>query len=258
MAKYLDENGLLYFWNKLKTLFAGKVDVESGKGLSTNDYTTAEKNKLAGIAAGANAYTLPAATTSTLGGVIVPSGYFGLAVNGSGQVTLNPAGNYIGGVKAGRGTYIASDGTISPDLTTATPDFREDLSSTEIALQTISPEYYSYDDDDRESLWVNLFVIPVATSSSIGLLSAADKSKLDGFSAASNYALKSDITSMYRHKGSVAAVANLPSSGNTAGDVYNITATGMNYVWTGSEWDALGQVFIIDSLTNAEIDTICV
>ena len=32
----------------------GKVDVESGKGLSTNDYTTAEKTKLAGVAEGAN------------------------------------------------------------------------------------------------------------------------------------------------------------------------------------------------------------
>lgn len=32
---------------------SGKVDKETGKGLSTNDYTTAEKNKLAGIAAGA-------------------------------------------------------------------------------------------------------------------------------------------------------------------------------------------------------------
>ena len=32
---------------------AGKVDKETGKGLSTNDYTTAEKNKLAGIASSA-------------------------------------------------------------------------------------------------------------------------------------------------------------------------------------------------------------
>jgi hypothetical protein len=31
----------------------GKVDKVDGKGLSTNDYTTAEKNKLTGIAAGA-------------------------------------------------------------------------------------------------------------------------------------------------------------------------------------------------------------
>lgn len=34
---------------------SGKVDKVTGKGLSTNDYTTAEKNKLAGIAAGATA-----------------------------------------------------------------------------------------------------------------------------------------------------------------------------------------------------------
>lgn len=33
---------------------AGKVDKETGKGLSTNDYTTEEKNKLAGIEAQAN------------------------------------------------------------------------------------------------------------------------------------------------------------------------------------------------------------
>lgn len=35
------------------TSFSGKVDKVNGKGLSTNDYTTAEKNKLAGIASGA-------------------------------------------------------------------------------------------------------------------------------------------------------------------------------------------------------------
>lgn len=53
MAKYLDNDGLVYLWSKIKTLFAGKVDKETGKGLSTNDYTTAEKNKLSGIASGA-------------------------------------------------------------------------------------------------------------------------------------------------------------------------------------------------------------
>ncbi len=51
MAKYLDDNGLLYLWTKIKNAFVGK---ESGKGLSTNDYTTEEKTKLAGIEAGAN------------------------------------------------------------------------------------------------------------------------------------------------------------------------------------------------------------
>ena len=39
--------------SKIKTALSGKVDVVSGKGLSTNDYTTAEKQKLSGIASGA-------------------------------------------------------------------------------------------------------------------------------------------------------------------------------------------------------------
>ena len=38
---------------------SGKVDKVDGKGLSTNDYTTAEKNKLEGIADNANNYTHP-------------------------------------------------------------------------------------------------------------------------------------------------------------------------------------------------------
>ena len=43
------------YYTKAQTdiLLAAKVDKEAGKGLSTNDFTTAEKNKLAGVEAGA-------------------------------------------------------------------------------------------------------------------------------------------------------------------------------------------------------------
>ncbi len=37
----------------INTALAGKVSTETGKGLSTNDYTTADKNKLSGVASGA-------------------------------------------------------------------------------------------------------------------------------------------------------------------------------------------------------------
>ena len=50
-----------------------KVDKVEGKGLSTNDYTTPEKNKLAAIESEANKYVLPAATASALGGVKIGS-----------------------------------------------------------------------------------------------------------------------------------------------------------------------------------------
>ena len=49
----LPKANLQYFLSKLKDKLDLKVDAVSGKGLSTNDYTTAEKTKLAGIEAGA-------------------------------------------------------------------------------------------------------------------------------------------------------------------------------------------------------------
>ena len=55
MAEYLDYDGLALYDEKIKQVVNAKQDKESGKGLSTNDYTTEEKNKLAGIAAGAEA-----------------------------------------------------------------------------------------------------------------------------------------------------------------------------------------------------------
>ena len=67
MAKFLDTAGLTYLWGKIKTALSGKVDKVSGKGLSTNDYTTAEKNKLTGIETGANKYVHPSYTAKTNG-----------------------------------------------------------------------------------------------------------------------------------------------------------------------------------------------
>ena len=94
-----------------------------------------------------------------------------------------------------------------------------------------------------------------ATQSAHGLMSTADKKKLDAFGAASTYALKSDITAMYRYKGSVASYDKLPTTGQTIGDVYDV-GDGMNYAWNGEKWDGLGQVFTIDAIQNTEIDTI--
>lgn len=88
-----------------------------------------------------------------------------------------------------------------------------------------------------------------ATSSVDGLMSSTDKAKLDGFSSASDYALKSEIVGAYIYKGSVATEDLLPSSGMSVGDVYNIVAAssygaaGCNVAWNGSVWDALGETF---------------
>ena len=59
----LDENGLAHLWQRIKLLVtnkvSNKVDKVDGKGLSTNDYTNAEKTKLAGIESGAQKNVQP-------------------------------------------------------------------------------------------------------------------------------------------------------------------------------------------------------
>ena len=56
---------------KIAALESGKVDKVEGKELSSNDFTDAYRDKLGGIAQGANKYVLPTATAETIGGVKV-------------------------------------------------------------------------------------------------------------------------------------------------------------------------------------------
>lgn len=53
-------------------------------------------------------------------------------------------------------------------------------------------------------------------------------------------AISTAVAAAYKYKGSVATMEDLPSSGNTTGDVWDVQATGVNYAWTGTTWDALG------------------
>ncbi len=68
--KYVDSVALGQAITKIKQLLGDKVSVESGKGLSSNDFTTTEKQKLESL----ENYTLPTASNETKGGIIVGSG----------------------------------------------------------------------------------------------------------------------------------------------------------------------------------------
>ena len=48
------------------------------------------------------------------------------------------------------------------------------------------------------------------------------------------------VSGMLHYKGTKATVSALPSSGNTTGDVWHITADGSEWAWDGSEWQELG------------------
>lgn len=74
MIKYSGENVISYLLTLLKGKLDTKVDKETGKGLSEANFTADEKTKLSNIAAEANKYELPKATTTTLGGMRVGAG----------------------------------------------------------------------------------------------------------------------------------------------------------------------------------------
>lgn len=282
MAKFLDENGLLYLWGKLKNLFVAK---EEGKGLSSNDFTDDEKTKLAGIASGANKYTHPSYTARTSGlykvtvdstghvsgaTAVVKSDITGLGIpgqdttyeemTGASSGAAGKAGLVPGPAAGDQAKYLKGDGTWgTPTNTTYSNMTGATASASGKAGLVPAPaagKQTSYlRGDGTWAVPTNTTYSP-ATSSSNGLMSSSDKAKLDAFGAASTYALKTDLSSVYKYKGSKATYSALPTSGNTAGDVWNVESDGMNYAWTGSAWDALGAAFSVENISNAEIDSI--
>lgn len=76
----------------------------------------------------------------------------------------------------------------------------------------------------------------------------------------SDYARTSDISSVYKYKGSVSTYALLPSTDLTAGDTYNIETAdptngikaGDNVAWTGSSWDVLSGTVDLSGYVQAE------
>lgn len=99
MALY-GSNGIQNILGYLKTYltqkFALKVDAVSGKGLSTEDFTTAEKTKLAGIETGAQTNVKPdwnaasGATAEILNKPAIPGvTWYSSAVSAGGSLTLS-------------------------------------------------------------------------------------------------------------------------------------------------------------------------
>ena len=119
---------------------SGKVDKVAGKGLSTNDYTTAEKTKLAGIADGANKYVHPTHTAAA-------SGLYKVTVDALGHVTAT------------------------------TKVTKNDITALGIPGQDTT--------------------YPEATTAKAGLMSAADKSKLDGMTIATDAEVTEMLTEVF-------------------------------------------------------------
>lgn len=258
------------FYARLKGIF---VSQETGKGLSTNDYTTAEKDKLAGIANGAQANILEAVkvngTAQTITGkavdITVPTAVSQLT-NDSGFITLSqvPEGAAAssttplmdGVASAGTETAFARGDHRHPS-DTSKQDVISDLATIRSGAAAGATAY------QKPSTGIPDTDLSSAVQTSLGKADTAIQSTdltnaLGDYAttAAMQTAINTAVASAYIYKGSVANYAALPASGQTTGWVYNVEDTGMNYAWNGSAWDALGMTLNIETLQNSEIDTI--
>ena len=195
-----------------------KVDKVTGKGLSTNDYTTAEKDKLAGIAEGANKTIvdgdLSDSSTNPVQNKVVKSALDGKAPaehTHSSYVNQNAFSN----VKVGQTTVAANSATDTIEIVagtnvTITPDATNDkitISATDTVYAhpshtSASEDLYKVTVDSlghvtkttkvTKSDITNLGIpaqdttYSAATTSAAGLMSAEDKEKLDGIDAQAN------------------------------------------------------------------------
>ena len=60
-----------------------------------------------------------------------------------------------------------------------------------------------------------------------------------------------NISSAYIYKGTVTNTSSLPTTADV-GNVYNVKDGGMNYAWTGTEWDALGPTIDLTPYVKVE------
>lgn len=297
---FLDENGLRYLWAKIEALMTTYVLAETGKGLSSNDFTDALLTKLNGIATGATKNIVENVLTSTSttnalsaaqgkalkdlidsinksmeekgAGDMLKSVY---DTNGNGTVDNAEKVNGLTVLTAvpsdakftdtTYGAFTGSDTGLVPSASGKDNHYYLSADSTWHKLDVTSKQA-----SEVEGVTVELMAdndttlstgyITAATTSLYGVMTPTQVSKLNNCLTESQikelFALKTDITGVYKYKGSVAAVSNLPTTGNTTGDVYNVEARGINYAWNGSAWDALGELFEVPAIANATIDSI--
>ena len=82
------------------------------------------------------------------------------------------------------------------------------------------------------------------TISGYGITDAYTKTQVDGI-----------VSGVLHYKGTKATVSALPSSGNTTGDVWHVTADGSEHAWDGSAWQELGTAVDLSGYyTSSQVD----
>lgn len=193
-----------------------KVDKEKDKGLSTNDYTTEEKTKLEGIEENANNYSLPTASASTLGGIKV-----GDNLSISNGVLSSKDTTYSTATQSANGLMSSTDKTKLDGIAAGANNYTLPTATTSVlggvkssTTGTTADRDYKVEVNADGTMKVNVPWVNTtysnATTSAAGLMSGADKAKLDGIADnANNYTLPTATTTTL---GGVIVDASLNSS----------------------------------------------
>lgn len=172
---FLNDTGLTHLWSIIKSALGNKVDKVSGKGLSTNDYTTAEKNKLAGIAAGANV-NQNAFSNVTVGSTTV-------AADSTTDTLTLVAGSNVSITPDATNDKITISATVPTKVSQLTNDSgykTTDNNTTYSISKSGSTITLTGSDGSTSTVSDANTTYGVATTSAAGLMSVDDKKKLNG------------------------------------------------------------------------------
>lgn len=242
--KYLNNTGLTYYHNRIKTLFADKgefdtlsdkVDEIIAEGGEPNVIEVVQKNGTA----------LPVSNKTV--NVTVPVAVSELTNDGDGESPfateeyVDTNGGKIDKIKVNNVEQTITNKTVNITVPENVGDLTDD-----VGIQTASD---------------------VTSAISTALANGNDPYQTE---SDVDSKISTAISSVYRYKGSVATYNDLPSSDNVTGDVWDVRETGINYAWNGTDWDALGtsvdtstlwssvsgQNNSLIAITTSEIDTI--
>lgn len=274
---YLDKTGLALVWEKIKNIAAGKVDKETGKGLSSNDYTSDQKTKLANVATGAQVNVLEGiqkngtnvTITNKIANISVPTKTSDIT-NDSGFITSSdiPEG------AAASTTTPKMNGTaaIGTELAFARGDHVHPTDTSRAAASAVTSLTGRVDDleeavgtggsvDTKISNAIQGLDSSITATSNQAIASVTvtdgkitNSTKITiptnnnqltngaGYQTVSQVQslIDASITTVMNYKGTKATVDALPTTGNKQGDVWHVTADDGEYAWNGTEWEDLG------------------
>ncbi|MBO7450828.1 MAG: hypothetical protein J6U54_10700 [Clostridiales bacterium] len=288
--KYLDYNGLLYFWQQLKTKFLSTIgyDTTNKKITQTKNGTTtdvvtvatlkSDMNLTASDVGLGNVGNFKAVSTVASQGLTDQEKANARANIGAGDsafsgdfsdltnVPTTIAGYGITDAKIDSGTITLGSNTITPaPKSTAVTNVAWNSTSNKITKTINGTTTDVVSASTLKTAMAITFSDVGSTPTTLAGYGITDAKIENGVITLGSNSVS--VVGVYRYKGSVSTVANLPTHSSTPapepGDVYNVTANGKNYAYVEYDsstskdvWDDLGGEFEITSITNAEIDTI--